>query len=260
MRNLIPLLLLLSLAQAQTGVGVSPPRVLLPLAPGASATQTVTVDHPGRQGNLRVSVVLSDVLLKPDGAPLYLDPGSHPRSLVRWLAVSPLEFVLQPQGNQEVRYTVQVPPGAQDGSYWGIIFFESAPAQGQENREGIGIRVRTRVGHVVYVDVGRVVRSGRIQGVRYQPPAGREGATLRIVFQNTGTGVMRLKGRVEVREATGKTVAQVAVPEAASLPGATHEIPAPLEKPLAPGRYVVLAVLDYGEANLIAGEARLEVR
>ena len=59
MRKLLSLALLLSLAQAQTGVGVSPPRVLLPLAPGASATQTVVVDHPGRQGTLRVSVVLS---------------------------------------------------------------------------------------------------------------------------------------------------------------------------------------------------------
>ena len=100
MRKLLSLALLLSLAQAQTGVGVSPPRVLLPLAPGASATQTVVVDHPGRQGTLRVSVVLSDVLLKPDGAPLYLDPGSHPRSLARWLSVTPLEFLLQPQASQ----------------------------------------------------------------------------------------------------------------------------------------------------------------
>ena len=260
MRKLLSLALLLSLAQAQTGVGVSPPRVLLPLAPGASATQTVVVDHPGRQGTLRVSVVLSDVLLKPDGAPLYLDPGSHPRSLVRWLSLTPLEFLLQPQASQEVRYTVQVPPDAEAGTYWGIIFFESGPAQERQEGGGIGIRVRTRVGHVVYVDVGRVVRSGRIQGVRYQPPSGREGAVLRVVFQNTGNGVLRLKGRVEVRDAQGKVVAQALVPETASLPGATHEVPAPLEKPLSPGRYVVLAVLDYGEASLIAGEARLEVR
>lgn len=260
MRKLLGLLLLTTLAQAQTGVGVSPPRVLLPLAPGASATQSVTVDHPGRQGTLQVSVVLSDVLLAPDGRPLYLDPGSHPRSLVGWLSVSPLEFLLQPQGSQEVRYTVRVPPEAKEGTYWGIVFFESGPAQGREGGGGIGIRVRTRVGHVVYVDIGRVTRSGRIQGVRYLPPAGREPATLRVVFQNTGNGVMRLTGRVEVRDAQGKAVAQVQVPETASLPGATHEVPVPLEKPLSPGRYVVLAVLDYGEASLIAGESRLEVR
>jgi hypothetical protein len=260
MRKLLPLALLLSLAQAQTGVGVSPPRVLLPLTPGASATQSVLVDHPGRQGALRVSVLLSDVLLKPDGSPLYLEPGSHPRSLTRWLSVSPLEFLLQPQASQEVRYTVQVPPDAQPGTYWGIVFFESGPAQERSGGQGLGIRVRTRVGHVVYVDVGRVVRSGRVQGVRYQPPSGGAGAEIRVVFQNTGNGVMRLKGRVEVRDGTGKAVAQAEVPETASLPGSTHEVAAPLEKPLPPGRYAVLVVLDYGEANLIAGEARLEVR
>lgn len=64
---------------------------------------------------------------------------------------------------------MQVPPDAEAGTYWGIIFFESGPAQERQEGGGIGIRVRTRVGHVVYVDVGRVVRSGRIQGVRYQP-------------------------------------------------------------------------------------------
>jgi len=114
MRTLLALSLLLSLAQAQTGVGVSPPRSLFSLAPGGSATQTVLVDHPGRQGTLRVSVLLSDVLLKPDGSPLYLEPGSHPRSLTRWLSLSPLEFLLPPQGTQEVRYTLQVPPEAKD--------------------------------------------------------------------------------------------------------------------------------------------------
>jgi len=260
MRTLLVLGLLLSLAQAQTGVGVSPPRALFSLAPGGSATQTVVVDHPGRQGTLRVNALLADVLLKPDGGPLYLEPGSHPRSLARWLSLSPLEFLLPPQGSQEVRYTVQVPPEAKDGTYWGILFFESGPAQERPGGQGVGIRVRTRVGHVVYVDVGRVTRSGRIQGVRYQPPVGRGEPELRVVFQNTGNGVLRLKGRVEVRDASGKPVQQAEVPETASLPGATHEIPVPLKDPLPPGRYVVLAVLDYGAASLIAGEARLEVR
>ncbi|MCS7218315.1 MAG: P pilus assembly protein, chaperone PapD [Thermus sp.] len=261
MRKLLPLLLsLLPLAQAQTGVGVSPPRALYPASPGSSLTGTVAVDHPGRSGTLQVEVLLQDVLLQPDGRPLYLDPGSHPRSLARWLSVTPLAFFLQPQGVQEVRYTLQVPPGVQPGTYWGVIFFESAPAGGRQGGEGIGIRVRARVGHVVYVEVGQVSRSGRIQGFRYQPPGGDAPAQVRLVFQNTGTGLLRLKGRVEVRDLQGRPVAQAEVPETASLPGATHEIPAPLAKALEPGRYLVLAVLDYGNPNLIAGEGRIEVR
>ncbi len=261
MRTILAPLLSLALAPAlaQTGVGVSPPRVLLPLAPGSETTQSIQVDHPGRQGVLAVTVVLSDVLLKPDGSPLYLDPGSHPKSLTRWLSVTPLEFRLSPQGVQEVRYTVRVPPGTPEGSYWGIVFFESAPAESRGG-EGIGIRIKTRVGHVVYVDVGRPARSGRIQGFRYLGGSGREGPQVRIVFQNTGNGVLRLKGRLEVRDERGQVVARGQVPETASLPGATHEVPAPLEKPLPPGRYAVLAVLDYGEANLVAGEGRLEGR
>ncbi|WP_105316548.1 P pilus assembly protein, chaperone PapD [Thermus tenuipuniceus] len=261
MRKTLPLLaLLLATTQAQTGVGVSPPRALYPATPGASLTGSIVVDHPGRSGTLRVEVVLQDVLLQADGRPLYLDPGSHPRSLTRWLSVSPLTFLLQPQATQEVRYTVQVPPGAQSGTHWGIVFFESAPAGGRQEGGGLGIRVKTRVGHVVYVEVGQVTRSGRIQGFRYLPQ-GQEGpAQIRLSFQNTGTGLLRLQGRVEVRDLQGRPVARAEVPETASLPGATHELPAPLDKPLSPGRYLVLAVLDYGSPSLIAGEGRIEVR
>ncbi|GLV46968.1 hypothetical protein TJA_01440 [Thermus sp. LT1-2-5] len=261
MRKLLPLLALLTLAaQAQTGVGVSPPRALYPATPGASLTGSVLVDHPGRSGTLQVEVVLQDVLLQADGRPLYLDPGSHPRSLARWLSVNPLTFFLQPQATQEVRYTVQVPGGVGPGTYWGIIFFESAPAGAREGQGGLGIRVKTRVGHVVYVEVGQVTRSGRIQGFRYLPPSREGPAQVRLSFQNTGTGLLRLKGRVEVRDLQGRPLAQAEVPETASLPGATHEIPAPLKEPLAPGRYLVLAVLDYGSPSLIAGEGRIEVR
>lgn len=261
MRKTLPLLaLLLTAAQAQTGVGVSPPRALYPAAPGTSLTGSILVDHPGRSGTLQVEVVLQDVLLQADGKPLYLDPGSHPRSLTRWLAVSPLAFLLQPQAAQEVRYTVQVPPDAQPGTYWGIVFFESAPAGSRQGGEGLGIRVKTRVGHVVYVEVGQVSRSGRIQGFRYLPPSREGPAQVRLSFQNTGTGLLRLKGRVEVRDLQGRPLAQAEVPETASLPGATHELPAPLDKPLPPGRYLVLAVLDYGSPSLIAGEGRIEVK
>ncbi|WP_018111421.1 hypothetical protein [Thermus igniterrae] len=260
MRKLLPLTLLAGLALAQTGVGVSPPRALYPATPGASLTGSLVVDHPGRSGTLQVEVVLQDVLLQADGRPLYLDPGSHPRSLTRWLSVTPLVFLLQPQATQEVRYTVQVPKEAQPGTYWGVVFFESAPAGNRQGGEGLGIRIKTRVGHVVYVEVGQVTRSGRIQGFRYLPQ-GQEGpAQVRLVFQNTGTGLLRLKGRVEVRDAQGRPVAQGQVPETASLPGATHELPAPLDRVLPPGRYLVLAVLDYGSPSLIAGEGRIEVR
>jgi hypothetical protein len=251
---------LLPLAAAQAGVGVSPPRVELRAAPGQQLTQAVVVDHPGPRGTLEVVVTLSDVLLNTDGSLIFIGGGSHPRSLVPWLSVTPLQFRLEPQGRLETRYSVQVPPNAEAGTYWGIIFFESEPPAGDGRQGGIGVRTRVRVGHVVYVEVGRVVREGRIAGVRYAPPRRPGGpGEVRIMFQNTGNGLVRLGGTVEIRNLDGELLQTLEVSNAVSFPGATHEIAVALGEYLAPGSYLVLAALDYGEATVVAGEGRITV-
>lgn len=251
---------LLPLAAAQAGVGISPPRVELRAEPGQQLTQAVVVDHPGPRGTLEVVVTLSDVLLNTDGSLLFIGGGSHPRSLAPWLSVTPLQFTLEPQGRLETRYSVQVPPDAEAGTYWGIIFFESGPPPGAGPQGGIGVRTRVRVGHVVYVEVGQVVREGRIAGIRYAPPESPGGAgEVRIMFQNTGNGLVRLGGTVEIRNLDGELIQTLAVSNAVSFPGATHEITAALTEYLEPGDYLVLAVLDYGEATVVAGEGQITV-
>lgn len=257
------LLLLASLmhfAAAQAGVGISPPGVKLRAELGQQLTQAVVVDHPGPRGTLDVVVTLNDVLLSTDGSPIFLGGGSHPRSLTPWLTVTPLQFTLEPQARIEARYTVQVPPDAQDGTYWGIIFFESGPPPGDGAQAGIGVRTRVRVGHVVYVEVGQVVRQGSIAGIRYESPQDADDAgEVRIMFQNTGNGLVRLGGTVEVRNLDGELLQTLAVSNVASFPGATHEIAVALSESLEPGDYLVLAVLDYGEATVVAGEGYLTV-
>jgi hypothetical protein len=246
---------------AQSGVGISPPRVELPTQPGAELTQTILVDHPGAVGTMEVDVSLSDVLLGPDGNPIYLGAGLHPRSLGPWLSLTPLRFSLAPQERIEARYTVQVPADAESGTYWGVVFFESGPVRQEEApAQGIGVRTRVRVGHVVYVHVGEVVREGQISGIRFEPPASaNRPAEVRIVFQNTGNGLIRLNGTVEVRTMEGILVDELTVTNVASFPGATHEIGVAVGEGLDGGEYLVLAVLDYGEATIVAGEGFITV-
>jgi hypothetical protein len=246
------------LAWAQTGVGVSPPRAVFAAAPGQVIEGRVFVDHPGRTGAMRVKAFLNDVLVDPAGEPVYLDPGVQPRSLAPWTNYAPLSFTLEPKEVREVRYTIRVPEDARDGTYWAVLFFDSGPLEESEAR-GVGVRMRVRVGHVIYVEVGRITRSGRIEGVRYRPPAGKNPPQLRIKFRNTGNGLMRLNGRVELRGPGGEVVALATVRNAASLPGMAYEIGAPLDRTPPPGRYVALVRLDYGEAEVIVAEGEVNV-
>jgi len=249
----------LATAAAQSGVGVSPPRVEVAATAGSEVTRTVSVDNPSPATPLDVSVVMTDALMGPGGELIWLDPGSHPGSLAPWLSVNPLEFTLAPAENRAVSYTVSVPADAPDGTYWTVLFFDSA-VPGAEERAGAGIGIvsRVRVGHFVYVDVGEPSREGSIVGLRYDP--GSEAPpSVRVQFSNRGTGLLRLTGSVEVRDAGGALVRSVGVEGEASFPGATHDIEFPLPSPLPAGSYTLLAVLDYGDSSVLLGEAAVEV-
>lgn len=247
-----------TLALAQTGVGVSPPRAVLEAQPGQLVQGVVVVDHPGNDAPMRVDVSLSDVVVQPDGELVYLPPGSIPRSAASWVTVQPLSFVLAPKGAREVRYAVQVPEGTPPGTYWTVLFFDSGPVQ-EEQGKGVGVRMRIRVGHVIYVNVGTITRSGRIEGVRYVPPAAKSPPQLRVQFRNTGNGLLRLNGYVELRDAGGQVVARGEIKNAASLPGFSYELAAPLASPPPGGDYVALIMLDYGGDQVIVGEGTVHV-
>lgn len=74
-------------ALAQTGVGVSPPRVEIEAQPGDVIQRAVAVDHPGDRGVLEVTAGFNDFLLGPEGNALYLPPDSQERSLLGWISV-----------------------------------------------------------------------------------------------------------------------------------------------------------------------------
>jgi len=255
----IAALFLLSLsAWAQTGVGVSPPRQMLTAEPGATVKGMVVVDHPGSDAPMKVKVSLSDVIVQPDGNLMYLAPGSIPQSAAKWLTIPEVSFPLMPKESHELRYSLAIPQSAKPGTYWAVIFFESGPLQ-EASEKGIGVKMRVRVGHVVYVNVGEVTQKGNIEGIRYQPAAAKTHPQLRVKFNNTGNGLMRLSGFVELKDSNGKTVAKGTIHNAASLPGYNYEISADLEKAPPSGDYVALIKLDYGGNQVIVGEGKVRI-
>jgi hypothetical protein len=244
---------------AQSGVGISPPRVELQASNGTQLTQEVQVDNPSGGASLEVTVTLQDALFQPDGSLFYLPPGSHPNSLMNWMSVNQLQFVLSPLSSEAVGYTIQVPPEVPEGTYWGVMFFESGVPGEEGAVEGIGIRTRVRVGHIVYVDVGQVTREGHIEGVRYQGRDGDIPPSIQVMFRNTGNGLTRLNGHVELRNLDGELLQTIELSDQAVFPGYARELSAPLLAPLESGNYVALAVMDYGAGSLIAGEGQISV-
>jgi hypothetical protein len=100
-------------------------------------------------------------------------------------------------------------------------------------------------------------RDGRVVGLAADTTA--EPAAL-LAFENEGEGPLNVDGEIEVRDLEGEIVAVVPVESFRVLPARQRRIRVPLaEAGLEPGRYVLVAVVDFGADYLAGGQALLEV-
>lgn len=107
---------------------------------------------------------------------------------------------------------------------------------------------RVRMAHIFYVNVPPLKTSGRITGIVPSPPQRpQDPFRFALQYQNTGNTAQKLSGRFEVRDATGKKVAEAEVEEVVVLPGQVRVLPVALVGPLPVGNYTALAILNYGD-------------
>ena len=126
-------------------------------------------------------------------------------------------------------------------------------------REGQRVAYVLRTAVKIYVQSPGLRAAGEIADLRLVPePADRASAArVEVAFANTGTRHVTAEGVLEVRRPDNAVVARVPLPNVYALPGARQAIRVPLPD-LPPGRYVLLATLDYGGIDIAA--AMLEHR
>ena len=79
-------------------------------------------------------------------------------------------------------------------------------------------------------------------------------------FHNTGAMHLVAKGRLEFRRLDNSVATQVPITEFPTLPGAVRKLLVDVPSDLAPGDYVVLALIDFGGAELVAGQIDYQAR
>ncbi|AEV17192.1 MAG: hypothetical protein NZ846_01040 [Thermus sp.] len=246
MKRLVPLLLFLALGGlAQSTLGVEPPVLLKEAKPGDTLTHTLLVHNVGTRP-VRVRVSLGDWTYDPMGRIQFLPVGALKESASPWATFSPAEFTLEPKQSRPVTYTLTVPRDATPGSHWGILFLE---AEDPNPPPGIPLATfRVRMAHVFYVNIPPLRTAGRITGIVPSAPKGpQDPFRFAIQYQNTGNTAQKLSGRFEVRDPSGRKVAEVAIEEEVVLPGQVRILPVSLVGPLPAGNYTALVVLNYGD-------------
>jgi hypothetical protein len=106
----------------------------------------------------------------------------------------------------------------------------------------------------VYVAPPNLTKDGAVESMAV------EGKQIAIRFHNTGGMHLLGKGRLEFRRLDNTLALEAPIGEFATLPGALRKLVVDVPSGLAAGEYVVLALIDFGGAELVAGQIDFQAK
>lgn len=246
-------------AAGQTSIEASPLRVEIQTEPGRTFTQAVTIRNPGIQ-TVRVRTSIADWHLSKEGAPQFEPPVPDRRyAAASWVRFAPPEFTLGAGKEGTVRFTLDVPAGAEPAGYRTALLFEFLP-ETPDPAAGRQVIVRSRIATLIYVNVGQPPSAIEMTNLEVRGSA--EQTAIVAALRNSSRRTVRTKGTLVVYDGTGVAVAKIVVPDVPVLPESERELAiraADAVAALLPGTHRVELTLDLGMPALIVGETTLRV-
>ncbi|MCA9754708.1 MAG: hypothetical protein KDA27_02820 [Candidatus Eisenbacteria bacterium] len=269
-RNVVGIAALLvasSLASPRTSYAsfvVSPMEHHLTIGAGSRESAVLSIRNSGDRP-LSLRLYLSDSVFDFDGGEQDIPLDRLDRSCAPWVHLASDLLDLAPGEMRQIDLDV-APAEDAVGSYWTKLYIEevSVPQPMVEEHQGRRYEVfmRQRMGVRIFVDIeGTAVRDLIVTNVNVE--LRDEGNTeVVLIAENTGNSFLNCSGWFELRTSRGERVDTLR-PEADGrflvFPGGSRMVTAQVPPDLGPGTYTVLAVVDYGGENLIAGEQVLTV-
>lgn len=235
------------------------------LRPGATGlSRSFHAANPGElPANATISVEDWDRSERGDNR--YYQLGSLPSSCGSHIHVFPSVLRFEPRSIQTIQVTVDSADAVPHGCY-AILFVETARTHGPSSS---GLLYSVRYGVKLYVEPD-AAPSGEVTAIDIERPATASAAnrgpaasdtsarTLALSFHNSGPRQTATHGTVEVRRLDNSVASTIDIPEFPTLPGATRRLEVAIPT-LPRGKYVLLAMLDYGGQEIAAGQASLEI-
>lgn len=245
-------LVLMSWVQA-SNIGISPSRIELKGRPGQTITETIIVlaDTVNEQ---QIQVRVGDWTLKPDGELVILDPNVLAESASSWIEPEEDVFSLVGKTNKEFRISVTIPDDASlAGTYHSLVFFSVVPAATET--PGVAVITTTEIGMAVYVTIVETEETSAELLDFYQA----DDRELSLAILNDGNSLMRLGGRIELRNEAGLTEHSLEIPALPVLRESERELTVAIPDEVKSGFYVALAFVEDSRGGLLVGELALEI-
>ncbi|MCC7054534.1 MAG: molecular chaperone [Gemmatimonadaceae bacterium] len=195
-----------------------------------------------------------------DGTNRFFAAGTQPGSCASALRVFPSTLSLAPGESQAIRVDIDsASAGRIRAECWNVVIVQAQ--QPVKQAGGRTLLYTLRTGMKVYVTPDGLTAEGEVTDLQIEAAArGDTGAApkARVTFRNTGALHVAAQGRLEIRREDNSLVAVAALPAMHALPGAEAVVTVRLPA-CPPGRYTVVAIVDYGGAELAAGELEHEI-
>jgi P pilus assembly chaperone PapD len=196
-----------------------------------------------------------------NGTNQFYPAGTRAGSCSPMLKVFPLAISLRPGESQAIRIDFDAPAEASlTKECWSLVVVETAVPRPQASGRTLIYNVRT--GLKVYVAPTNLKIEAQVDDIRLEDALTEDVAPkidATVKFTNVGELHVVGKGRLEIRRDDNSLVQAVTLPTMYALPGATMEGKATLAA-LPKGRYVLVAIIDYGGRELAAGSIEHEVK
>jgi len=236
----------------------------------ASFSLSNTTDAP-----VQATITRQDWDRVENGDNRFLAAGTSGTSCGAMLSASPLSIRIDPHTSRIIRLGAQN-AAALSKECWDIFFVEEVPQRASV--KGNSLQYIFRTGVKVYVAPPGLARDGTVESVGVEDVAVTPAASttparlsvsaapaatkrqISIRFHNTGNMHLLAKGRLEFRGLDNTLAMQVPIAEFPTLPGSTRKVMVDVPSGLAPGDYVVLALVDFGGPELVAGQVDYQAK
>lgn len=240
-----------------TNIAVSPPTLEFSVESGSSFEGELLV-YGSDSRDLRIKVSLRDWVLDQEGRAAQPEE-SFWRSAAPWVKIEPEDMIVPAGETRIVKVSGVVPPQLTAGDYWTGYYIEFRPLLAPQTT---GVVVVPAIwGSITLSVAGQIEKRGKIINLEagWSKEKDWKGVRGKILFENESAAILKPVGKVEIRSLAGETIAEFSVPSVKILPDTKREIPFEGELNLESGRYLALAIIDYGGERLVAAQALLNV-
>jgi len=243
-------------AQAQK-ISTSPTRINFKVQPGASGRSRITVTNNSgaRQG---FQVNFGDFNTSISGKSQFSNKGVESRSCADWLSASPAVFDLEPGEAQDVSVIMDAPADSSALlARWAVAYVRLRPPadQGQSNGSGLSVRVNQSYRFGVYIfqtPPNATESKGEIVGLNYDEDL------FTIQMKNAGETFLTCNSYIELTNLETGSTKRITTRGFTMLPTINRNSVFRIPPEVQPGRYSVLAVMDYGNRDEVEA-AEMEI-